>query len=689
MALAVGVFVFYAVEASLRHTPWIFTDELEWSQISRAINATGHAARRGEPISFKSIYVFLLAPFWWIRSTATAYAAIKYMNVVVMTLTAFPVYKLARMVVTRRGAIVAALLSVAVPAMSYVTTIIIEVLAYPYYAFCSWLSVRALRSGRRRDVILAIVVGLGGLLVRSPQFVTISISFVIAAALLWVTGPRGRALRRNWTRGDTIGAIALLLGAGFLVNRVVLQHVLQWQYSTEYAKPAMVDLGLRAALSMMVALAFLPVICGIVALRLPDRRGDPAYRAFAAWLGASIIALGLYTAVKAAYLSSIFGTYWEERNIIYLEPLLLIATVLVFESKRIDWRLVAAGSALVAVTVIFKPWQSQWPYFEAPGMAIPAVLHDYAFWSTTDLRLGALALLAVSLLLLAFRRRRGVAALALLLGLTWLLGGEITNTVGIDREANAFRVNLPATLNWIDLGDHGQPATYLGQTVTDANGEMLAEFWNRSLTRVDTLDGNQVGPGPTNRPLVVSRTGLLTGITTRYVVGDVGVDLDATRVAAGGKMVLYYSSTGRWHLLDNLEQVYTDGWCPQFCAWTYFKPGQRGTLEVTLARTGYKGSAPAGRAMIQVGTVGVAAKGIPYMVRIEQTRHAVIRNGAQETLPIPVSRTPLRVEVTFDPSSLITPALDPGDARTLGAQIGFRFVPTHGSPTRSRTSGGA
>ena len=85
-------------------TPWVFTDELEWTQISRSIAETGHAARRGEPIYFKSLYAYMIAPFWWIHSTAAAYAAIKYTNVVMMTLAAVPTYLLARMLVSRRAA---------------------------------------------------------------------------------------------------------------------------------------------------------------------------------------------------------------------------------------------------------------------------------------------------------------------------------------------------------------------------------------------------------------------------------------------------------------------------------------------------------------------------------------------------------------------------------------------------------
>ena len=49
-------------EAAVRKTPTIFVDELKWAQLSRAIAETGHAAQRGEPAGFKSLYSFLIAP---------------------------------------------------------------------------------------------------------------------------------------------------------------------------------------------------------------------------------------------------------------------------------------------------------------------------------------------------------------------------------------------------------------------------------------------------------------------------------------------------------------------------------------------------------------------------------------------------------------------------------------------------
>ena len=198
------------------------------------------------------------------------------------------------------------------------------------------------------------------------------------------------------------------------------------------------------------------------------------------------------------------------------------------------------------------------------------------------------------MLAIAFRRRRGVAAATVVLGFAWLLAGQIAFTVGVDHVATGFTRNLPEPLNWVDRADGGQPATYLGQAIKDPNGENLTEFWNRSIHKVASLDGSAPGPGPSFTPSLVSPDGRLAGLTTPYVVADAGIRL-AEPVAATpsrGTMVLYHSPNGQWHLLDSVTQVYSDGWCPEWCAYTYFKPHRRGTLLVTLSRTAYGGTAP-------------------------------------------------------------------------------------------------
>jgi hypothetical protein len=673
-ALALTVVVFYLVEAWTRKTPWIFTDELEWTQISRSIASTGHAARRGDPLFFKSVYAYVIAPFWWIHSTSTAYAAIKYANAVIMSLAAIPTYLLSRMLVSRRTALVVAVAAVAIPGMAYATSIVPESLSYPYFALCSWLAVRALRSSRRLDIAIALVFLVGGYFVHQREFTTLPAAFAIAGAALWFTGPRGHTMRRNWTRGDTIGFFVLLAGALFLFNRVVLQHLHEWQVTTQYDKNRMIDLGLDGALSLAVGLGILPVIAGLVSLRLPERRGDRTYRAYVAWTATIIAAIALYTADKAAYNSTQFGTYWEERPLIFLSPLLLLGTAMALQAKRLDKWFVAGATALAGVMVLFKTVQLGWPYYEAPGSAIPGALSYYEGWTQHDVRVSLIVMLALSVAVLLARRWRMLLVLTVALGFVWMLAGEITMTVGIDRAANQFKANLPADLSWVDHAVHGGSVTYLGQGTGDLDGENLTEFWNRSVKNVDSLDGQAPGPGPTSTPALLSPTGRLSDLDgTRYVLADSGIVLDAQQVAhpANTGLVLY-RHTGPWHLLDTVQQLYSDSWCPNWCSYTYFKPHQHGTLVVTLGRSGYNGSAPAARVRVVVGSVKIDKDQAVQLSNVTHDIHLLVPNGSSRTLRIPVE-TPVRVEVSTAGSTLIPPS--PADNRTLGVQAGFSFKP--------------
>ncbi|MEI8105413.1 MAG: hypothetical protein WCH31_06195 [Actinomycetes bacterium] len=671
LTIGLCVLVFYGIEAYLRKTPWVFSDEVEWTQISRAIESTGHAARRGDPIYFKTVYVFLLAPFWSIDSTTTAYAAIKYMNVVVMTLAAVPTYLLARMLLTRRTAAVVAVLSVSFPGMAYVTTIIPDPLAYTWCALCTWLIVRALASRRRRDIAIAVVGALGAVLVRQDRLSTISIAFAIAAFGLWLTGPRGRHLRRNWTCSDTLGAVVLGAGAFFLFNRVVLQHVSIWQTSTQHYKDRMIDLGFRAGLSFVIGLGVLPAIGGFTALRLPERRSDPVYRAFAAYAAATIFCMSLFTAVKAAYLSTVFSTLWEERNLIYLVPIMLIGTGLVFESKRLDWRVLAGSTALVLYIICFKQFQLSDPYFEAPGFGIAVVANESFGWTVSDLRIALVIVTGLSLAIVALRRHRAVAVIAAVVGIAWMLTSEIKMTEGLNSYSTEFVANSPKPLDWVDRATHGATTTYLGQAVLDMNGVWLTEFWNRSIKHVGSLDGTAGGPGPTVTPNILSPDGLMSGLDdSQYVLADNGVALQA-RVVARRKHYVLYARTGPWRLRDELQQVYSDGWVSGWSTYTYFAAGQHGDLRITLSRLGYSGDAPEGKAVITVGQVVLDRNEQPSIGRVEAKVTTTVENGKQHVVSIPVAHTPVRVVLRISPTFHASVS----DPRDLGAQVGFRFVP--------------
>ena len=240
-------------EAAIRKSPTVFTDELEWTQLSRAIAATGHAARRGESFDYKSLYAYLIAPGWWIHSTSSAYTAIKYLNTTVMALTAVPVYLLGRTLVSTRIALIAALASICTTALYYAAFLIPEVLAYPTFVLCAYVSIRALAGDGRKWIAAAIVLDLFATQVRG-ELITVSASFALAAVVLWVVGPRGQRLRRNWGAFDYVGAVLLIIGGLIVVNELVSPHAQQWAVVSGSWQGRLWSLGMQASSALALGL---------------------------------------------------------------------------------------------------------------------------------------------------------------------------------------------------------------------------------------------------------------------------------------------------------------------------------------------------------------------------------------------------------------------------------------------------
>jgi hypothetical protein len=231
-------------------------------------------------------------------------------------------------------------------------------------------------------------------------------------------------------------------------------------------------------------------------------------------------------------------------------------------------------------------------------------------------------------------------------------------------------------LAWVDHRVGSERVTYLGQQIQDPNGLLLTVFWNRSIRHVYSLDGKAPGPGPTGTPDFVAPDGTLSRLPpdTKYVLTDNGVALQQPVVDRWGLLTLYRKD-GPWRLLDGAQQLYSDGWVPGWSSDTYFRPGQKGTLVVTLSRTAFNGSAPPGRARIVAGEVRIdPALGGAAMGRITTRRSAVVRNGTSQEIRLPVERTPVRVELTITPTFHASVS----DRRDLGAQVRFQFVPADG-----------
>jgi hypothetical protein len=141
--------------------PFVFVDELIYAELAKSLaDGDGYAVREMSTSGYSLLYPALIAPAYRVFSAVPdAYAAIKWIGAVTMSLAAVPTFLIARRVVRPPLALLAAALAVAVPSMAYTGTVTTESLFYPVALTTAWLLLRYLeRPGWPRLLALLAVV---------------------------------------------------------------------------------------------------------------------------------------------------------------------------------------------------------------------------------------------------------------------------------------------------------------------------------------------------------------------------------------------------------------------------------------------------------------------------------------------------------------------------------------------------
>jgi hypothetical protein len=707
--------VLYGWQTRGHVTPWLFTDELKLAQISRSIAETGHAAQRGTPSSFDTLYAYLLAPFWRIGDVATAYATIKYVGVVVMTSALFPAYFLARMILSRPWALFAAVGAVATPALAYAPFLVEEPAAYPWSALCLFLIAKALAVRTRWWVLGAAAACLVGPLVRGELAVLIPV-YALATIFLLLTSARFKAWRKTWSVGDWVGAVVLGIGAVILFSAVVGAHSDTWFIATGFYRHRTIEYGLWAAGAFTIGLGVLPVVCLAALVRPRGEVWTQELKAYVALTSAALIAFGLYTATKASYLSTKFATIVAERNLIYLAPLLFVATGLALERGRLRLWAIAATSGFCLYVILTTPFQLDlWPYSDALGFSIVQMANrDLAMddrdvtWLLVVVLIVSIAVLVVPRLLARPRVTTGIAAGAAALVIAWGLAGEISATNGTNNFSQVLLSNFPSPPNWLDKATGQKPAIYLGQRITDPQGIWLMEFWNRSLQYVWSLDATAPGPGTTPPGYLTPDTapdGRLVGRTIEhgappgvdYIVADRGIEIAGRQIVQPSvKRVITEDEFGfpihkevvqpsHWRLLRidrplRLEStpvgIYSDGWTGRFSAYNQFAtPGNKpGWIRVLVSRAAFNGpDRKPGRVTITAGRLIQGKDKEPALGKVTQKLHWVVHSGKAREFYVRAT-PPTRVEVQISPTFSPHEFGNSSDRRQLGAQVTYSFT---------------
>ena len=145
-AIVVGSTIVRAILGRDLVAPFIMVDEIIWSEVARGIADAGEPLLRDEPDpGYSIVYPLLISPVYAIfESLPDAYAGVKTLNSLLMSLAAVPAFFLARRVVRDGLALLAALMSVAIPSMAYTGTVMTENAFYPLFLLVALVLVAVL-----------------------------------------------------------------------------------------------------------------------------------------------------------------------------------------------------------------------------------------------------------------------------------------------------------------------------------------------------------------------------------------------------------------------------------------------------------------------------------------------------------------------------------------------------------------
>jgi len=543
-AVVVGSATLRAVLARGIVAPFILVDELIWSELGRSFAEAGKPLLRDQASpGYSPVYPLVIGPVYALFEVLpTAYAAVKTLNAVLMSLAAIPAFFLARRVARDALALLAALLAVAIPSLAYTGTVMTENVFYPL--FLAWALVLVLLlewPTVARSVILLVLLGVA--FETRVQAVALAPAALLAPLVLAIF--ERRSLRATVTNFRWLYGLSAALGVAALVGLLATGRTpsdLLGAYSPVGDRSYDAGRALRylwwhvAELSLYVLV--IPLAATIV-LVARARRLDLRLQAFLA----ATVALIVCVVPVVAVFASEFSDRIEERNLFYVAPLLCIALVAWVERDGPRPRALAASAAAVsALLVVAIPFGR---FITTSAMTDTLML--LPFWSFQD-RVGhgwvlpAAALLAIGLAgAFLFVPRRYLVALPLLVLVLWILALRPIwwGTHGFERSARGalFQGIRVADRDWVDRAlPPGAHAGFLWTGRTDRLTVNENEFFNRQVGPVYYVIDPTPGGLPETRVRIDPRTGRVTlddgtPLLERYLLADSSFEPDGTPVA--------------------------------------------------------------------------------------------------------------------------------------------------------------
>ena len=619
--------------------PWIMVDEIVYSELAKNVAAHGEFLVRGVPShGYGFVYPVLIAPAWALfTSIPSAYAAAKALNAVVMSLAAIPAFCLARRVLPERLALIAAGLTVLVPAMLYTGVLMTENAFYPIFLVTALVLVVTLeRPTAVRQVGLLVLCALA--FETRAQAVALIAAVATAPLLLGLVerrGLRGTIRPFAWLYGLLGAGVILAVAAEAARGRSPLALLGAYQAATSasYTPGGILRFFLYHAAGLDLALGVLP-FAALLAMWLAPRRPTPAARAFTV---ASLAISVWLVAEVAAFASASYVDRIEERNMFYLAPFGLIALLgLAADGVVPRARRPVVGAAVVAgVLPVFIPFAH---FITTSALSDSFFLMPW--WWAQDhvihlqqVRWAAFAVSIAAAALFALLPRRYALLLPALVAVYFVLTAIVVESGrhGIHKATVGSLwagTHMPHR-NWIDraVGSNAQVVVLWTKTMPTPYPVYENEFFSRSVRTVYDVDGAHP-PDPLPEITATKAAGgvLVTApgrpVRAQYVLSD--VEVGGKRVETDPVGVALYRVNGPVVILNRVTGLYpNDTWSGKSVTYRRLEcdggtlavrlQGDAGLFETPQTVVATEHGAPVGRTLIPV--TGITTMTVPLVPR--------------------------------------------------------------------------
>ena len=681
--VAVWLALLVVVSAAIRlwlvrgmQAPFVFVDELIYSELAKSLAAGAGYTVRGLPASgYSLLYPALIAPAYWLfDAVPSAYAAAKAIGAVAMSLAAIPTFLIARRVVRPSLALLAGAIAVSVPSMAYTGTLTTESLFYPVALIVAWLLLRYLERPGWWP-LLALLAAVVVAFTTRAQALAFLPAIATAPPLLALLRGRARALQpfvplyavlgcaavlvvgaqtaRGRSPSDLLGAYSIVGEGGYDLGSVLRF----WLWHVE-------ELDLYAGVVPLAATLVLLALGRGVPPRLQEH------------LAGTVSLVAWSTLAVAMFASRFASDRIQDRYLFFLVPLLVVALLAWVELGAPRPRVATGVVTIVALGLpllfpytrfITEPVKS-----DTLGLIPLWTINEHLvlgeYWVTVAL-VGALL---AALFLLVPRRLAVTVPLAVLLLFAVVSKPVWSGPRGfLQSGAGAlFQGIRGADRDWIDARVHaGEEVVALWTGRADRFTINENEFFNRRLGRVYYLDQPTPG-GVGETKLVVGADGIYrdpdgNSVVAPYALLDGSVTPDGVVVARDHEL-----GTTLWRLKGPLSSrttvtgLYADGnWSGPEVTWRLLRC-HPGTLIVALH------SDPS--LFFTPQTVRATSGGRAASVRFRPDEHAFL------LVPVkPQSGSTCTVRLAISPTAVPADVI-PGstDERVLGAHFdAFAYEP--------------